>query len=364
VLEKIDVGNLESLALAILPTLQHDDGVFCFDREEGGPLRGRSPRYTLMVRLGMERAVSAGVADAPLSPEVVELVRSDPASLAPGDLGLLLWSDLRAGHDAAPRTFDDLRAAVAPAGLLAGLEGMEIGWIGMGLAEAAAAGFAGADDALRVVIDHLLVERRARSGLYRHRLDDRFRQELPNFATEVYALLLLARVAGLALDDRARPAAEALAGQLVELRRGDGGWPWLYDATRGKVIEAYEVYSVHQDAMAPMAFFELSEATGDRKWAAAAVEGLPYVFGANELGVSFYDDDEPFAHRSIRRRQPWARLATVGNALVERVVGAPAPVPGGLELNRTCRPYHLGWVLEAWSGREDLVESLVPEAGS
>ena len=28
--------------------------------------------------------------------------------------------------------------------------------------------------------------------------------------------------------------------------------------------------------------------------------------------------------------------------------------PEDLEVNRTMRPYHLGWILEAWSGREEL----------
>ncbi len=355
-LEKMDVRGLEAMALETLPTLQYEDGLFCFDRQEGGPLRGVSPRYTLMVRLGMERAACGRRSDAPLSPEVVEKVRAKPEALAPGDIGLLLWSDLRAGHQAAPKTLADLLAATAHPDVLPSLEGMEIGWIGMGLAEAAVAGLDGAEAALAGVLDHVLNDRRGRSGLYRHRLDDRFRQELPNFATEIYTLLLLARVAALDLDPRARESAVALGTLLVELRRPDGGWPWLYDATRGRVIEPYEIYSVHQDAMAPMGFFELSEATGDPRWAAAAVEGFPYGFGANELDVSFYDDENRFAHRSIRRRQPWAKLATAGNAVLERIVGATAPLPARLELNRTCRPYHLGWILEAWSGREHLAE--------
>jgi hypothetical protein len=187
-------------------------------------------------------------------------------------------------------------------------------------------------------------------------LDSPFRQELPNFATEIYSLLLLARVARLDLDDRANDAATALGEILVGHRRADGSWPWLYDATNGRVVEPYELYSVHQDAMAPMAFFELADATGDLSWVDAALAGFGYGFGENELGESFYDETGLFAHRSIRRRQPWARIATNGNAVCERVTGRRIPLPLRLELNRTCRPYHLGWILEAWSGRPDVVE--------
>ena len=67
----------------------------------------------------------------------------------------------------------------------------------------------------------------------------------------------------------------------------DGGWPWLFDAERGTVVERYEVYSVHQDAMAPMGLFELSEATGDPRYRDAAVRGLAWIHGDNELGPTW-----------------------------------------------------------------------------
>jgi hypothetical protein len=239
VLEKTDPAALERLALATLPTLQHPNGIFCFDRTEGGPLRGESVRYTLMVRLGLQRATEAGVAPARLDPLVVDLVHSRAYRRTPGDLGLLLWSDLRDGDDRAADVLAQLRAELDVPDAMVGLEGMEIGWIGMGLAEAARAKLPDAHQLLQRVLDHLLIDRRGRSGLYRHRLDSRVRQELPNFATEVYSLLLLARVAALDLDPRAEAAAVALGAQLIEHRRADGGWPWLYDATSGRVVEPY-----------------------------------------------------------------------------------------------------------------------------
>jgi hypothetical protein len=356
VLDRPDADALQRLALAILPTLRHPNGVYCFDRQPGGPLRGTSPRYTLMVRLGLQRAAAAGLSDGTLDAETVALVRAGTHRLSVGDLGLLLWGDVRDDHEGAEETLDRLVVEISSNGTAERLEGMEIGWIGMGLAEAVAGGLAGAEPQLRRVLDHLLDHRRARSGLYRHRLDSPFRQELPNFATEIYSLLLLARVARLDLDDRANDAATALGEILVGHRRADGSWPWLYDATNGRVVEPYELYSVHQDAMAPMAFFELADATGDLSWVDAALAGFGYGFGENELGESFYDETGLFAHRSIRRRQPWARIATNGNAVCERVTGRRIPLPLRLELNRTCRPYHLGWILEAWSGRPDVVE--------
>ena len=60
---------------------------------------------------------------------------------------------------------------------------------------------------------------------------------------------------------RAARGDRATADRLLAMQLPDGGWPWLFDAERGTVVERYEIYSVHQDAMAPMA---LARALGGR----------------------------------------------------------------------------------------------------
>ena len=35
-----------------------------------------------------------------------------------------------------------------------------------------------------------------------------------------------------------------------------------------------------------------------------------------------------------------------------------------MELNRTCRPYHLGWILEAWSGHEEFPATVALHRGT
>lgn len=128
---------------------------------------------------------------------------------------------------------------------------------------------------------------------------------LPNFATEIYTVMALTAVARNDLDLASRNEAIRLADALLEMQRPDGGWPWLFNAARGTVVEPYEVYSVHQDAMAPMALLALTDLTGDERYAGAARRGLRWGFGHNELSVNFYDAAHHFAHRSIRRAAPW-----------------------------------------------------------
>ena len=137
---------------------------------------------------------------------------------------------------------------------------------------------------LQRALDQLLANQRP-SGLFRHFGAPGVRRRFPNFATEIYSVLALTEVARLGLDDRALPAARKGADRLLELQLPDGGWPWLYDAERGDVVERYEIYSVHQHGMAPMTLLELTEVSGDERYASAARRGVPWMFGANELGV-------------------------------------------------------------------------------
>jgi len=351
------VRQLIELAQSALPVMQLADGAFCFERRlgEGEPF-GRSLRYTLMVELGLLRAQMSGYR-LPLEVDELESVvwrEIDASELKPGDLGLMLWIDARRGGRRGPELTKRLEAALSGAGGLPARVGMELAWIVAGLAHHVAAG--GDDRGRRLLaeaLDQLLVENRARSQLFRHFGAPGWRRRFPNFATQIYSVLALAVVARNELDERALPAARATADRLLELQLADGGWPWLFDVERGSVVEPYEVYSVHQDAMAPMALLELSEAAGDERYVRAVARGLRWIHRANELGADMVDAKHRIVLRSIRRRRGLDRLwlaAKTGASLV----GLPTPPSTArlTEINRSDRPYHFGWVLEAWCGRE------------
>jgi len=107
--------------------------------------------------------------------------------------------------------------------------------------------------------------------------------------------------------------------------------------------------------MAPMGLFELHEVTGDDRYRAAAVSGLDWIYCQNDLNVSMLDKDRRILYRSIRRQRPWDRATLFLNTATSYAGRPLASSWGGpLEVNRTDRPYHLGWVLEAWCGREEL----------
>ena len=352
-------------ALESLPLMQLPDGTFCFERRAGqlAPI-GRSLRYTLMVELGMLRARAAGYA-LPIDVDALSEVAwrgLEARELEPGDIGLMLWVDARRGGDRGPELARHLEAALEAKGGLPARLGMELGWIVTGLAHHVAAGGSETGTPLfRQALDQLLVRNRAKSNLFRHFGASGYRRRFPNFATQIYSVLALAVVARHGLDDRALPAARALADRLIGFQLPDGGWPWLYDAERGTVVERYEVYSVHQDAMAPMALIELHEVTGEQRYLDAVALGLRWVDGRNELGLDMVDRENKITLRSIRRRRGPDRLSLAvrtGASLAH--VTFPASTAKLTEPNPTDRPYHFGWVLEAWCGREDVLRGARP----
>ncbi len=344
-----DQAALTSFADEVLPSLQLDDGLFCFDRTWADPtLRGSSVRYSIMVLLGLTRRASQGGVVSTDIEALHRRIHREGTHLGVGDLGLLLWADTRLGDPVASQTLALLeRRALAP-GALDDLVGMEIGWLTCGAVAGHAVGLRAGALVVRAIDE--LQRRSTSTPLFRHTGAHNRRAALPNFATQVYALLALTELARHDLDSTALARAVRLADRLVELQRPDGGWPWLFNADRGAVVEPYEIYSVHQDAMAPMAFFALDEVLGEERYRPAVLEGLRWCFGHNELSFNFYDAQIGFAHRSIRRRRASARIDLWANAALGSTRSRlPRLDVGGRQINPTCRPYHLGWILEAWS---------------
>lgn len=350
------VRELTAFAVGELPAMRLDDGMYCLElsAEDMRP-RGRSVRYSVMVALGLLRARAAGYDVGIDLDGLVDLIlcERDNPELKPGDAGLLLWLDRRAGRDHAGVLLSHIDRRLGQAGGLAAREGMEVAWIAIGASEAVSQGMRGHAERTLSSARAELLARRGPGGLLRHQAG--WRGRFPNFATQIYGTLALAMLGGRG-DADALMAARAVADVLLALQRPDGGWPWIFDLVRGRVAEPYEVYAVHQDAMAPMGLFALYEATGEDRYRAAAAHGLEWIYGRNDLGVSMLDRERRILYRSIRRKQPFDRAVLAANA-AGSYFGMPfgAAWRGPLEINPTDRPYHLGWVLEAWAGREGYV---------
>ena len=351
------VDRLIDLADRGLPNMLNPSGLFCFDVDTTTNTgRGESLRYSLITLLGLLRRAQSGQPVQVAIDDVLAAVEQQREALGVGDLSLRLWVHTRRQSAEAEAAVADLERRLddSPVDELIGLD---VGWWVTAAAVATAVGLP-AEHLLTSGLEVLRSRRSRRSPLFRHQ-GSGWRATYPNFATQIYSLLALAELARHDLFDQAEPWATELADCLIELRRGDGGWPWLYDANRGAVVEPYEIYSVHQDAMAPMALLALAEATGQAHYVEAALDGVAWCFGHNELNQSLVDDEAAVVNRSIRRQGAGQRLNLYGNTLLAGLTGSARRLDvGPAEINRTCRPYHLGWILEAWSGRQELLRSV------
>ena len=222
--------------------------------------------------------------------------------ITPGDFGLALWADSRMEASWVANLVASLRRSPAGSSKIGSLASMEVAWILTGLVEAGVRVDLGPGEELLAAARALLLERRPGGHLIAH-VARGPRRRLPHFADQIYSLLAL--------------------------------------------------------SMAMIGLHNLSQATGDPSFRAAALRGLDWNYGENELGAQMLDLEAGMIYRSIRRKQRFARAGQARNAAAAYAHAKPRLAAASrLELNRTMRPYHLGWILEAWAGKEELATEI------
>jgi hypothetical protein len=348
---KTSSNNLVSLALKTLPRmLAGKANVFCGELHKHNLMPTYDPqksaRYTIISLLGLARARNSKQ-NVDIDIEGVYRELGYQRMLSPGDLGLLLWLDHRLGSISAEAIFNRVRNVLCNRDWDT-IDTMELAWTLTGLTQHQFKSAQESEDIADSLVRYLLDNRSAPCGLFYH-LGNGVRRRFPNFASQIYTIHALSMRARLALDKRSGERATVAAQRLANFQRANGGWPWLYDVVRGEIVEPFEIYSVHQDAMAPMAFHELHAATG-LDCNNIINRGLKWLYGENELGTNMIDGNNGLIYRSIRRKSIQARVSLYCRTLmsVSGVSLHKEPDPLSLEINPTCRPYHLGWILEAW----------------
>jgi hypothetical protein len=362
------VRDLCGLALRRLPTMIDQRSGLTVFRVDGHELvpAGSSVRYTAMTALGLERAAEAG-----MTPTVdvaqlhAALDRAMPDVHNSGDLGLLLWSAARTNKPLAERALRELMSFGELTRNRGGdaFHSTELAWVVTGLTEALAENVG---DEMRVrarlgeAWGRLLANRGASGlmGFARERgqptLRGRVRSELGFFDAQVYTIVASLRRYEVLGDPEALEIARGVGTQILQHQGELGQWAWHYNARRGRVVDLYPVYSVHQDGMAPMALLPLERLAGVPTEEAIA-RGVEWLFNRNELDVAMVNTARDTVWRSIRRRSPVSRIVFPLKAASLAGIDAPslgtvAATPALLEIDRELRPYHLGWCLYAFAG--------------
>ncbi|MFH0835657.1 MAG: hypothetical protein V1834_00665, partial [Candidatus Micrarchaeota archaeon] len=161
-----------------------------------------------------------------------------------------------------------------------------------------------------------------------------------SFNNIVYPLHALSRFFKATEDPKIHAKIQKTLAELLASQGQDGQWWWTFD-TEGRVVQKYPVYSVHQTAMAPMALKEAADCVPSMQAeAGAAIEkGLKWVWGANELKQSMFDEKHLVFWRSVRPPN-WLRK------LRQFTMLAPETM---LMIDKETRSYHYGWSLYSQS---------------
>ena len=335
--------------------------LFCHRRRltpDGMIREGLSRRYTMMTLLGLHRyAIKGQGRPHPFDATAIldNLRRNTGWINNLGDLGLLLWTCA----ETAPRHLVQLCSALDLEGALDGFpdgqqrKTMELSWFLTGLAEAKLAypEVPVAEVAARAY--RILERNQGNSGVFGHSarslsLSGRLRGRIGSFADQVYPICALVRAHLAFHPEKALDHAKACGEGILRSQGPLGQWWWHYDSVSGAVVEQYPVYSVHQDAMAPMALFALEEVCGCDV-SAAVMLGLRWITGANEMIRDLRNPADKVIWRSVYHRYRYRTLFRKGIGYFR---GESDERTDDLAINFEDRPYHFGWLLYAISGRQ------------
>lgn len=275
-----------------------------------------------------------------------------------GDKGLLLYLLTEAGHPDIDRLFGEIETIMAEKGRILASNVQEISWVLLGLTRYAVAK---GTDAPRRAAERCfkLINRHYFNAdtLLPYYASNGFRKRYTSFGGVVYFLMACGHYAKAFDDVYAETIFKEGVRRVIGLQGPLGEWPWFTNANTGKVIDWYQVYTVHQDSMA-MLFLLQAHDRGVQEAREAIIKSYRWNFGENELGVMMVKEDPFCIYRSIRRKGGREREKRFLRALVSSVTGGVGTFASksSIEVNPECRSYHIGWILYAWAGRTDFTE--------
>lgn len=317
-------------------------------------------RHTINSLLGLQRARECGATDWPVEEHLHRLVAEHGTAIKNvGDRGLLLWLraavDLPDGH-----LLDSLAHIAADQPAIESLPLQDVCWLLLGLLHAAerwpgSAAEAGGESAWGALESTFF----ARDSLFPLHAAHGPRRRFVSFGGIVYFLLALHHVARVTGDAYPSVLFRELATQVIALQGPQGEWGWFYDAFKGILVERYELYTVHQAAMAPLVLLPAIE-RGVPQAAEAIERGLSWLNGNNELRTEMVLHNPFFTYRSLGRRGPYQRARRLLRAQLRSRFRRPAAraAAGTLEVNQECRSYEIGWLTYAWAGVNDFGDTV------
>lgn len=353
------IEQLRRMALSSLPRMYDPAARLCAFRirkSENGIIReGISRRYTAIALIGLAAEdVDAGpncFAGESCLDVCGRLLAQTSTWTNLGDTALTLWAARLLNHPKATDALSQIRrldplATTHPT--------VELAWTLMALS---ACGTAPLEPELaQGVCDRLMACFNRRTGMFSHMPAGSQvswpRGHIVCFADLVYPIQALSSYGTLVGGHDAIAAGKQTARTICDLQGGRGQWWWHYDYRTGNIVEPYPVYSVHQDAMAPMALFASQEACGE-DFSDGVARGLDWLAKPEEIGFSLIDEKADVIWRKVARHEP-GKLARGMQAAASALHPAlRVPLVDTIFrpnwVDYESRPYHMGWILHAFT---------------
>jgi len=272
--------------------------------------------------------------------------------------GMALWAAAELGLDIPEDTLLPIASLVENRQLWETFRAQDLGMILIGCVEQARRAASGRWHATAQELFAFLSQRfSCPSGLFLDAAVSR-RRQFSSFASNTYLSLACYIYGEWSGNQYALRLAKACTRKLIELQGPQGEWPWFFYTPGGRVVDFYEVYSVHQGGMAP-AFLECAEQHGVPGATDALVRGFNWIFGQNQMNRSMLWRREGLICRSLVRKGEFNnKRKRVMRAIANAVTGPSATLtdPSRLDLRLECRSYELGWILWSFGRRSDLTE--------
>jgi hypothetical protein len=314
-----------------------------------------SPRYTLITLLGLHKYEKAGNKFPITLETILESVNKKAKEFnSIGDIGLHIWALSLLAPDKLQQYYDtksllnSLKTCIDAKNCLT----TEIAWFLTGLSQACLTLPKSTEQWKKLAIrtHNMLNNNYYGKGIFGHMnscsIKGRIRGRIGCFADQVYPILALSTFSKIHDNSAVNNALEC-AKTICKLQGAQGQWWWHYDAFTGKVIGQYPVYATHQNGMAPMALFALNEVS-DIDFSKAIYKGLGWINKSNEIEFDFIDAKNNVIWRCLQQNKYKMYLQKIKSFLLKPNDNRNQKK---LVINRQCRPYHLGWLLYAFSDK-------------
>jgi hypothetical protein len=233
---------------------------------------------------------------------------------------------------------------------------MEIAWLLTGLSHAAIAAPERLPE-LKNITDKLyraLGQNQGKGGFFGHlgrevSLSGTVRGWMGSFADQVYPTIACTWYSQAFQSKEARQRAIDCGKGICRVQGPLGQWWWHYDSREGRVASMYPVFSVHQEAMGPMALFPLADASG-MDFRREIYGGLQWISDANETGKEMRDSERNLVWRCVHPDPEFSMKVDVLLSHLHIYRDASARK---MTVRRECRPYELGWLLFAFAGKTE-----------